>query len=497
MRSLFLLSVVAFASACGGPPTRPEATTPKADLVILQLNDVYEMNPISGAGGLARVATLRDRLAAEGEVLTLLAGDFLSPSAIGLAKVDGERLAGAQMVATFNAMGLDLVTFGNHEFDVKEAQLLSRLGESKFKWISSNVTRADGSAFPGVETHMVRTVRGVKVGLFGLTLDSNKQPWVKYDTDYQGIARREVAALKAEGAEVIVAMTHLDLHDDIALAGAVPEIDIIVGGHEHENWRVDRGSDMTPVRKADANARTVFVHRINRAPGQAKVDSTLVPIDASLPDQAATAKVAAEWTKKAFDSFRADGLNPEKEVTTAWTDFDGHESSVRNTCTDLTDVIGESMLIEGAPISVYNGGSIRIDDTLPEGTKITEYDVLRVLPFGGKVVAGQWTGALLGQVLDAGYGNRGKGGWLQLQGITGQPGAWMIGGAALDPAATYAVVTTEFLLTGQEENLGFLKRDNPGISGLKDGPDVRQLLIGRLAKGRLDSPRNCPKAAHP
>ena len=54
-------------------------------------------------------------------VLTTLGGDYLSPAALGTAKVDGQPLAGRQMVDVLNATGLDWATFGNHEFDVSEA----------------------------------------------------------------------------------------------------------------------------------------------------------------------------------------------------------------------------------------------------------------------------------------------------------------------------------------------------------------------------------------
>ncbi len=469
---------------CGAQPTpTPIAPTARPDVTVLQLNDVYEINPVGGGGGLARVATLRAQLEAQGPVLTVLAGDTLSPSAIGLAKVDGERLAGAQMIATFNVMGLDVATFGNHEFDLKEAQLLACLKASRFTWISSNVTRADGSPFPGVPTRLVRQVGAVRVGVFAVTLGSNPKGWVRYDTDFAAVARREIAALQAEGAQIIVALTHLDLADDIALAVQVPEIDLVLGGHEHENWRVDRGADLTPVRKADANARTVFVHRVYARAGQARVDSELVVVDGTIADEPKTAAEAKEWTDKAFAAYRAQGIDPDEVVTTAWTALDGLEASVRNGSTALTALIGESMQVGGAAVTIFNSGSIRIDDVIAQGSPITAYDVLRIMPFGGQVVTGQWTGALLAQVLDAGQANLGKGGWLQTSGVGGVAGAWTVGGRPLDPAATYVVAINDFLLMGLEDNLAFLTREAPGLSALVAGDDLRTLLIARLKAG--------------
>lgn len=76
------------------------------------------MTPVEGGrfGGLARVATLRKALLADNpNTITLLNGDFLSPSALGTATYNGESLAGAQMVTALNTMGLDYVTFGNSD----------------------------------------------------------------------------------------------------------------------------------------------------------------------------------------------------------------------------------------------------------------------------------------------------------------------------------------------------------------------------------------------
>ena len=483
-------------AACGGSTTRPtEVVADRPALVILQLNDVYEANPVGGEGGLARVATLRNQLVAQGApVITVLAGDFVSPSAIGLAQVEGDKLAGKQMVAAFNALGVDLVTFGNHEFDIKEAQLLARLQESKFTWISSNVVRSSGAPFPGVLHHVVRTVataRGpLKVGFFGITLNSNPKDWVRYDAHYIDVAKAAVAALEAEGAQIIVALSHLDLDDDEALAEDVPRIDVVLGGHEHENVRVYRGRDFTPVLKADANARSVYVHRFRpQTGGGFALDSELVRINDQIADEPTVAAEAQRFTTLAFDAFRKDGLAPERVVTTAWVDLDGREASVRNRATDLTTLMAEAMLqaAEGAQVALYNSGSIRIDDVIPLGAPITEYDVLRILPFGGAVVRVHMTGALLAKVLAAGEQNRGKGGFLQTAGVTHTAAGWQVAGAALDPAATYVVALNDFLLTGKEDHLDFLTPTAEGLSDRHDGLDLRRAFINRLALGPAGS----------
>src|ERR1041384_6725645 len=101
-RRTFLSSIVLFAALAGGCASTPgPSSRGVVEVTLLQLNDVYEIGPVEGgkSGGLARGATLGQRLLAETpNTFTLLAGDFVSPSALGTAQVDGQPLAGKQMV---------------------------------------------------------------------------------------------------------------------------------------------------------------------------------------------------------------------------------------------------------------------------------------------------------------------------------------------------------------------------------------------------------------
>jgi len=107
----------------------------KIHVTILHFQDIYEITPVSGGkeGGIARVATLRKQLLARNpNTITTLGGDLFSPSAIGTALYEGDRLAGRQMVDVLNHFELDYATFGNHEFDIKESQFHQRMQEAKF-----------------------------------------------------------------------------------------------------------------------------------------------------------------------------------------------------------------------------------------------------------------------------------------------------------------------------------------------------------------------------
>jgi len=466
-------------------PARPGPT-----VTLAHINDVYEIGPLDGGrtGGLARVATAFAELRQSSTpLLTTLGGDFLSPSALGTARVDGSALAGRQMVDVLNATGLQYATLGNHEFDVAEAAFRARLAEARFQVIVSNVTDAQGQPFPktvpGVVVPVTTQGRSLRIGLTGVVIDANPRPWVRYQPAIESV-RRAIAALPPP-LDAVVVISHLTLEEDAALAEALPDIDLIVGGHEHENWMLRRGSRLTPIIKADANARTMAVVTMGfgAAGTRPSVDSRLRVLDERVQPDAAVTRVVDQWTATAYDAFRRDGFTPEAAVVTVPVTLDGRESAVRNRPGPLTDLIVAGMVREtGATVGLLNGGSVRIDDVMPPGP-LTEYDIIRVMPFGGKVVKVTMEGSLLRRVLEAGRRNAGEGGYLHHSvGLTVSESGWQVHGAPLDPQARYTVALPEFLLTGREANMAFLTRDAPGVTAVEEHRDIRRAFIEELRR---------------
>lgn len=300
------------------------------DITLLHLSDIYEITPIEGGkrGGLARVATLRQQLLRRNpRTYTILAGDTFSSSALGTAKVDGKPIAGAQMVDVMNAVGFNYATFGSHEFDLSADDFQQRLQEYQFQWLSSNVRDHKDKPFQGVSEFQILEVKGdrgavVRVGLIGLTIDSNRQNYVSY-LDPISSAREQVKALK--GADIIVALTHLSLEQDQILAATVPEIDLILGGYEYENIQQWQGADFTPLFKADANTRSVYIHNLHydTETKQLKINSQLQPITDRIPEEPSVAKIVRQWVEKAFQGFRSIGFTPEQVIATTNVALDG------------------------------------------------------------------------------------------------------------------------------------------------------------------------------
>ena len=466
---------------------------------VLQLNDLYEVLPVEGGkrGGLARVATLRRQLLAENPfTFTVLSGDFLSPSAIGATAVDGAPIAGKHMMAVLNSLGVDVATYGNHEFDLTETQLKERIAESEFDWTSSNVTQADGTLFPKETQRDLKVVTNsnqvsARVAFVGVTIDMTRKPYVKY-LDPVDSVKEQVAAAKADGADVVIALTHLNLADDRVLADKVPDVAILMGGHEHEGIKTSQGERNVPITKSEANAKSVYVHRFafNTATKAITIDSKLVPIDSTIPEEESTAAVVNAWRDKAFLAMKQAGFEPAKIIATAQVGLDGYESSIRNRPTNLCQALAKGFLLEvpQADVALFNSGTVRIDDLIPPG-KITQFDVLRMFPFGGKLHLVTMTGDILKAVIEQGQVNKGSGGYLQFANVTAgtSPGQWLVKGAPLLPAQSYKVVLNDFMMTGQEKGLSYLNYADGKIQKISESRDIRTAIAENMpaALGQL------------
>jgi 5'-nucleotidase len=361
-----------------------------------------------GSGGLARVATVRRRLADQGPVLFVLAGDVLSPSLLS------KYYSGRQMVEAFNAAKLDYATFGNHEFELPLDTLESRIAESSFKWISSNCTRADGTPLAKVLPWDTVRVSGQKVGLFGLTLQG------AYRKAYRCIppdsaAHLVIDTLVAQGAELIVGLTHQTVAADRDLLAREPRLDLILGGHEHEAH--DSVVSGRHVLKADANSRTAQFVTLWGGKGQWRQAVGLVKIDDRLPGDTAVAAVVDRWE----DSLRA-RLGPERPVGQTAVAIDARDAIGRQRESLLGDLVTDAMRWgTRSDVALLNAGTLRLDDVIRPGP-LSNYqlEAIFLFPDETRVLAVPLTGARLREVLEHGVADSslGKGGFLQVSGVS-------------------------------------------------------------------------------
>lgn len=424
-------------------------------LTLLQINDVYTTLPLDGgkAGGLARVATLKRQIAAEARnVELILCGDFLSPS------IASSVFKGRQMIDAFSAVGVDLAILGNHEFDFGPDVMRQRLSEAKWTWLVSNVfDEATGAPLDGYPTQIVRKYGDTKVGYLGLCLNGDeispdRRVGIRID-DPISTGEKLVATLKQQGAEIIVAITHLDYADDRRLAQRCPDIDIILGGHEHAASTTWVGH--TLISKADSDARTAA--RIDLMPGargeRPEIQYELISIDDTLADDPATALVARDYEDRL-------GLALEVEVGFTRAPLDAVADSVRAGESNLGNFLADAMRRDTeAPIAIINAGSIRSNQIFRSGP-LRMKDLVAIHPFGGTVCLVEAPGTMILEMLNHGVGRLGEsvGRFPQVAGISFRvdPAApagnrvrdVLIGEAPLDLKHSYAVAVGDYMLRG-------------------------------------------------
>jgi len=413
-------------------------------LNIMHTNDTHAnvdnaTNKINVAKKMTAINTVR---AQKPDALLLDAGDVFSGTLYfneykGLADLEFMKLA-----------GYDAMTFGNHEFDLGTGVLADFVKDASFPFVSSNVnftndanlqtrfhndvitdTPADGEIYDGI----IKEVNGEKIGIFGLTTAETptiSSPGTGVDFEnYINEAKESVAALKAQGVNKIVALTHIGYDDsltwdnDLELAKQVEGIDVIVGGHTHSKLSEpvfdNTGDEPTVI--VQANEYNKFLGTLDvtfDADGKVIVPKTtgkLLDISTYAED-AETAQILNTKYKPAIS---------EKEKTvvgTAAVDLIGGNPPARTGETNLGNFIADGMLAKAKTINpdtviaVQNGGGVRT--TLNAGN-ITLADVFKVLPFGNALGIMDLTGdeikaALEYSVKDA---PNAFGGFLQVSGL--------------------------------------------------------------------------------
>jgi 2',3'-cyclic-nucleotide 2'-phosphodiesterase (5'-nucleotidase family) len=385
------------AAPAATPGQRAESVAPRRHFVILAINDVYRIEGVDAGqrGGLARVRSLRTELEQQyPDLLLLHAGDFLFPSFLS------RQFEGVQMIDVLNLLdgspeAFDermLVTFGNHEFDRYASQdavlLHSRIKASQFRWLGSNLefaSGADGRLLVEAD-NLVNSVLlesgGVRVGVFSLTTNLQTPAYVAAFGEPEAVARHMTAQLRRQGAEVVVALTHLRMSQDVALLRHLgPDgPDLIIGGHEH-NKQVRQVLGRWVI-KADADAQTAAIIHVFPTPTGPPQITYMFRALASAdppPDPQVHTRVT-EWLVRHDRDYCEHVLKREPGclqtlLSRTQVPLVGEELAIRQHETNLgnwiADQVRAAFSTYGAQVAFINAGSLRLNQNLPAGTSLT------------------------------------------------------------------------------------------------------------------------------
>ena len=349
-----------------------------------------------------------------------------------------------------NLVGYDAFTFGNHEFDLGTEALLPFVQNANFPFVSANVDFSKDSLMKGLQNHsysqkpkdgkiydgIIKNINGERIGIFGLTTaetTSISSPGEVQFEEYISSARASVKALKKQGVNKIIALTHIGYNDgggdnDLDLANAVEGIDIIVGGHSHsqldEPVVVNKFREPTII--VQANEYSKFLGELDVSfDKKGKVtayEGNLISIDAKNNDgsyvfteDASAAQILAKY-KPIVDAKK-------KQVVGATNvDLIGGNPAARTGETNLGNLIADGMLTKAKTINpntviaLQNGGGVRT--SLKTGP-ITLADVMTVLPFSNALAIMEISGTELKTALEhsVSVAPNASGGFLQVAGM--------------------------------------------------------------------------------
>ncbi|MDD4836286.1 MAG: 5'-nucleotidase C-terminal domain-containing protein [Dethiosulfovibrio sp.] len=351
-------------------------------------------------GGIARMATAIREIKAEDPGNTVIAqmGDT----------VEGPLFFffhGKAELAGINAIPVDVGVPGNHEFDLGADVFGEFIKSASFPIICANLetTRDDLRLQP---TWTKTLENGLKVGFFGLLcteLDSLTSPGpdVKAGQDLVAVSKKMVEDLKADGCDVIIALTHIGIEADRLVAQSVKGIHAILGGHSHTIMSAPEivdGPDgwKTMIGQAGSMARYIGAMKLDIKDGlvdEAHSSWKLIEMRQSI--------AKAQDVQAAIEPFGEElKKNLSKKVGTMPNNIDATRDVVRGQESALGNYLADGLRWKaGTNVAFVNGGGIRGDKIIPAGD-VSYNTIMDVFPWGNTLQTFVLTGKELKEVME-------------------------------------------------------------------------------------------------
>ncbi len=429
------------------------------DVVVLYTSDVH--CGIDQGWGYAGLAALRDAYAADSHVVLVDNGDAIQGEPVGT------MTKGEALIDLMNAVGYDIATPGNHEFDYGMERFFELAEKANFPYISANFNKEGELVF---KPYVIKEFDGVKIAFVGIstpkTLTSSTPAYFMDDAgnfvygffqDETGeklyaAVQTAVDAAKAEGAQYVVAMGHTG---NEAAAQPWTYADIIANttginayldGHSHDKDQVvmknKAGEDV--VRSACGTKlegigclRIAKDGKITGSVIEWAYDfdaSAIIKNDVTLAVENATAALDAKLNEVvAFTQVDLVIRDPETGVRI-----------VRTAETNLGDLCADAYRDQsGADVAIVNGGGVR---EIIKAGDITLNDILKVHPFGNVMCVIELTGQQLLEALEYGCKDVPNefGGFLQVSGLTFEIHTYIPSSVKMDENKMYVATEGEY-----------------------------------------------------
>ncbi len=475
------------------------------DVVVLFTSDVH--CGVDQGFGYAGLAAVRDNLAKTNHVLLVDNGDSIQGEPIGT------MTTGESNIELMNAVGYDIATIGNHEFDYGMDRFLELTKRANFPYISANFMHNDELVFA---PYVIKEFDGVKIAFVGITTPkTTTSSTPKYFQDETGkfvytfcqdetgeklyaAVQKAVDDARAEGAAYVVAMAHLGIEGESApwmstdVIANTTGINALLDGHSHSILEQEKvkNKDGEEVLLAACGTKLQAIGYLRISAKDGSMATGLYKWDTSnavsLPDLIGLDNEVATKVNEAMDTLneKLGEVVAKSAVDLVISDPETDVRIVRTAETNLGDLCADAYRDQsGADIAFVNGGGIRVKIAAGD---ITLNDILKVHPFGNALCVVEATGQ---QILDAlEWGSRvvpeETGGFLQVSGLTyeihtyiessctadenglftGVAGEYRVknvkvGGEDLDVNKTYTLACHDYLLKNAGDGFTMFQQD--------------------------------------
>lgn len=466
-----MLAVFAAASLffSGCASTSGKTTVTKNDgktyeLTILHVNDSHGavLATENGEGGFVSMATYVKQVRAQNKnTLFIHAGDINTGSALS------NMFNAEPDIVSFNNMGCEVATFGNHEFDGPLSKLQQQMKISQFPWISANIKQ--GNKYLG-KPYIIKDYDGFRVAIIGLTtlrtlVIASPDKSLTFIDEIEAAKEMVQLVREKEKADIVIINAHIgdvkeadDQNTSIMLAEQVSGIDLIVDGHSHSFFAEPKIVNGTPIVTANEYGKYVGNGVMKIVNGK-KVDFTWQPI--AITTKAFPADAELETLLKPYIDKANASLKDVVLKTTDTFEFGNRltryqEMAIGDFITDAMVAYVEStgVHVDGA---ITNGGGIRAE--FPKGD-VTRENIMTVLPFENYVYVLTLKGSEVVKLFEfIGSVKQGAGAFAQVSKnirytITydaagnGKISDVTIGGKPIDESRTYRIATNDYMAKG-------------------------------------------------
>jgi 5'-nucleotidase / UDP-sugar diphosphatase len=493
VRLFLALLLLVWAAGCTGHLPAAGGQPAPVPVTILFFNDLhgnlapFEIKSAEGkqeVGGIARMAALVRDIRAENSrrdarTLVLVAGDILQGTPMSTV------FRGEPDIECLNAMGVDAMTVGNHEFDFGLENFQKLRQRAAFPFVSANIVEKE-SGRPLCSPFLTIPLKGgLALTMIGVTTEDFLSITEPGNVAKLGVTG-SVSSVRQAYEQVrhrgpVVLLSHSKHRTDREIATALPELAAIIGGHDHVllSPYVQVGS--VPI--FQAFERGLYLGRIDLridpASGKADLmDHAYMPITAKIAPDPQVAAIVTAYQEKLGSRFK-------EVIGRADVFLNGERGRIRYEETALGNFVADIMAAHtGAPIALINSGAMR---TSIQKGPVTVEDVFKTVPFPNELVVIELTGAEIEQALQrAVSGSRPDedGGFLQVSGLAfevqGRSAVNIRVGADQQPLQArtiYRVAVPDFLANGGDGYTLF-----KGKEQIKTGLPLRELIVDTIRR---------------